>query len=39
MNIFERWELVLELIMSREGTNEFVESRRGLSKLLVSRTV
>jgi hypothetical protein len=39
MNIFERWELVLELIMCGEGTNEFVEARRGLSKSLVSRTV
>jgi hypothetical protein len=33
---FKRWELVLELIMSGKGSNELVESRRGITKLLVS---
>jgi hypothetical protein len=35
-SIFKRWELVLELIISGGGSNEFVESRRGLTKSLVS---
>jgi hypothetical protein len=33
-SIFKRWELVLTLIIKGEGTNDLVESRRGLTKSL-----
>jgi hypothetical protein len=34
--IFKRWELVLQLIMSGKGSNELVESKRGLTKSLLT---
>jgi hypothetical protein len=34
--IFKRWELVLQLIMNGKGSNELVESKRGLTKSLLT---
>lgn len=34
-NIFERWNLVLDLIIQGKGTNDLVETRRGLTKSLL----
>jgi hypothetical protein len=34
-SIFKRWELVLTLIIKGNGTNDLVETRRGLTKSLV----
>jgi hypothetical protein len=34
-NIFERWNLVLDLIIQGKGTNDLVKTRRGLTKSLL----
>ncbi len=36
-SIYDRWELVLEHMIVGKGTNDLVESRRGLTKSLLKK--